>query len=70
VLAAVLALGWATDFRYPVARIAGSEWALTADQWLSYCQHKPTATITATFPNWWAGKGLLYNSFDCSNLRR
>ncbi len=72
VLAAVLAVGWATDFRYPVARIAGSgaEWVLTADQWLSYCQHKPTGTITVTFPNWWAGKGLLYNSFGCSSVRR
>jgi hypothetical protein len=43
---------------------------LTADQWLSYCQHKPAGTITVTFPNWWAGKGLLYNSFSCSSLHR
>ncbi len=71
VLVAVLAAGWATDFRYPVRRLAGagSEWALTADQWLSYCQRKPTGTITVTFPDWW-GKGLLYNSFSCSGLRR
>ena len=71
VLVAVLAVGWATDFRYPVRRLSGtgSEWALTADQWLSYCQRKPTGTITVTFPDWW-GKGLLYNSFNCSSLRR
>lgn len=71
VLVAVLAAGWVTDFRYPVSRLAGSpsEWALTADQWLRYCQHRPSGTITVTFPNWW-GKGLLYNTFSCSSLRR
>jgi hypothetical protein len=70
-LVAILAVGWVTDFRYPVARVAGqpSAWAVTADQWLGYCQHKPTGTITVTFPNWW-GKGLLYNSFGCSRLHR
>ena len=70
-LVAVLGAAWATDFRYPVRRLsgAGSEWALTADQWLSYCQRTPAGTITVTFPNWW-GKGLLYNSFSCSSLRR
>jgi hypothetical protein len=71
VLVAVLAVGWATDFRYPVRRLSGSgsEWSLTADQWLSYCQRKPAGTITVTFPDWW-GKGLLYDSFACSSLRR
>jgi hypothetical protein len=71
VLVAVLAVGWATDFRYPVRRLAGpgSEWSLTANQWLSYCQRKPAGTITVTFPDWW-GKGLLYDSFGCSSLRR
>jgi hypothetical protein len=70
VLVAVLAVGWATDFRYPVRRLSGSgsEWSLTADQWLSYCQGKPAGTITVTFPDWW-GKGLLYDSFSCSSLR-
>jgi hypothetical protein len=70
-LVAILAVGWVTDFRYPVGRFAGppSEWALTADQWLGYCQHKPAGTITVTFTNWW-GKGLLYNTFSCSSLRR
>jgi hypothetical protein len=71
VLVAVLAVGWATDFRYPVRRYSGpaSDWVLTADQWLRYCQQKPAGTITVTFPNWW-GKGLLYNSFGCSSVRR
>jgi hypothetical protein len=71
VLVAVLAVGWVTDFRYPVRRLSGaaSEWSLTAAQWLSYCQRKPGGTITVTFPDWW-GKGLLYNSFSCSSLRR
>ncbi len=68
VLAAVLAVGWVTDFRYPVARVTGSDWVLTADQWLSYCQHKPAGTITVTFPNYWGG-GTLHNSFSCSSLR-
>lgn len=71
VLFAVLAVGWATDFRYPVRRLssASSEWALTAGQWLSYCQRNPAGTITVTFPDWW-GKGLLSNSFRCSSLHR
>jgi hypothetical protein len=70
-LVAVLAVGWVSDFRYPVQRATGppAEWALIADQWLAYCQHKPTGTIMVTFTNWW-GKGLLYNSFRCSSLRR
>jgi hypothetical protein len=70
-LLAVLAVGWVTDFRYPVQRLSGtpSEWALTADQWLAYCQHRPTGDITVSFPNWW-GKGLLYNTFGCSSLHR
>jgi hypothetical protein len=71
VLVAVLAVGWVTDFRYPVRRLSGSgsDWVLTADQWLSYCHRNPAGTITVTFPDWW-GKGLLYNSFSCSSLRR
>ena len=70
-LLAVLAVGWVADFRYPVQRASGadSQWALTADQWLAYCQHKPAGSITVAFPNWW-GKGLLYNSFSCTSLRR
>jgi hypothetical protein len=72
-LVAVLAAGWATDFRYPVRRFAGpaSNWELTADKWLRYCQHKPAGTITVTFPDWWGKKPAhLATTFSCSSLRR
>jgi hypothetical protein len=70
-LAAVLAVGWVTDFRYVVRRASGppSEWALTADQWLAYCQHKPSGNITVTFPDWW-GKGVLSSTFNCTDMHR
>jgi hypothetical protein len=70
-LVAVLAAGWATDFRYPVRRLSGpaTEWALTADQWLRYCQHRPAGTITVTFRDWW-GTAPLATTFSCSSLRR
>jgi hypothetical protein len=70
-LIAVLAAGWATDFRYPVRRFAGpaSAWELTADGWLRYCQHRPAGTITVTFPDWW-GTTQLATTFSCSSLRR
>jgi len=71
-LVAILLAGWATDFRYPVRRLSGrpSAWALKADKWLSQCEREPSGTITVTFRNWWAGKGLLANTFRCSSLRR
>jgi hypothetical protein len=70
-LIAVLAVGWATDFRYPVRHFAGpaSAWQLTAGEWLRHCQHQPAGTITATFRNWW-GPGQLATTFKCSSLRR
>ncbi len=70
-LVAVLGAGWVTDFRYPVRRFAGpaSDWVLTADAWLRYCQHDPAGRITVTFPNWW-GKGTLANSFSCASVHR
>jgi len=70
-LVAVLSVGWATDFRYHVRRLAGppSDWKLTADQWLRYCRDRPEGTITVTFPNWW-GTGELATTFSCSRLRR
>ncbi len=70
-LVAVLAAGWATDFRYPVRRLAGpaSAWATTADAWLHHCEHRPTGTITVPFINWW-GTGQLATTFSCSSLRR
>jgi hypothetical protein len=72
-LVAVLAAGWATDFRYPVRHYSGpaSAWAHTADKWLRYCRHTPTGTITVTFPDWWGPvKTELATTFSCSNLRR
>jgi hypothetical protein len=73
VLVAVLAAGWATDFRYPVRRYAGpaSNWAVTADKWLHYCKHTPAGTITVTFTDWWGtGPAKLATTFNCSSLRR
>jgi hypothetical protein len=72
-LIAVLAVGWATDFRYPVRHFAGpaSAWQLTADKWLRHCQHRPAGTITVTFTNWWGtGPAQLATTFSCSSLRR
>src|SRR5215813_1948361 len=72
-LIAVLAAGWATDFRYPVRRFAGpaSAWEHTADAWLRTCQHAPAGTITITFPNWWgAPNSRLATTFSCTSLRR
>jgi hypothetical protein len=70
-LVAVLAAGWATDFRYQVRRLAGpaSAWELTADAWLRYCQHRPAGTITVPFRDWW-GTAQLTTTFSCSSLRR
>ena len=71
-LIAVLAVGWATDFRYPVRRFAGpaSAWEYTVDPWLRYCQHTPAGTITVTFRNWWGRPRKLVTTFSCSSLRR
>ena len=70
-LAAILAAGWATDFRYPVRRLAGPDaaWKHTASAWLRHCQHSPTGTITVTFRDWW-GPARLATTFNCSSLRR
>ncbi len=73
VLVAVLAAGWATDFRYPVRRYAGpaSAWEDTADRWLHYCKHTPAGTITVRFTDWWGmGPTELATTFNCSSLRR
>jgi hypothetical protein len=70
-LVAVLAAGWATDFRYPVRRLSGpgSAWAHTASTWLRLCQHRPAGTVTVTFRDWW-GPARLVTTFNCSSLRR
>jgi hypothetical protein len=72
VLVAVLAAGWATDFRYPVRRLSGpgSAWELTADAWLRHCRHQPAGTITVPFRNWWGTPRLLTTTFSCTSLRR
>jgi len=72
-LVAVLAAGWATDFRYPVRRFAGpaSDWVLKSDKWLHHCRRNPAGTITITFPNWWgAANSHLATTFSCTSLRR
>jgi len=72
-LVAVLAAGWATDFRYPVRRFAGpgSAWEHKAGHWLHHCQQNPAGTITITFPNWWGKRNSrLATTFSCSSLRR
>ena len=72
-LVAVLAAGWATDFRYPVRHYSGpaSAWAHTADKWLRHCRHRPASTITVHFFDWWGPtKTPLATTFSCSNLRR
>jgi hypothetical protein len=72
-LVAVLAAGWATDFRYPVRRDSGpgSNWVLKAGKWLSHCQRDPGGTITVGFTDWWGtGRAKLTTTFSCANLRR
>jgi hypothetical protein len=71
VLIAVLAAGWATDFRYPVRRLSGppTAWEHTADAWLRHCQHTPAGTIKVTFRDWW-GTAPLVTTFSCASLRR
>jgi hypothetical protein len=70
-LVAILVVGWATDFRYPVRHFTGraTDWHLTADRWLRRCQRQPDGTITVTFTNWW-GTGQLATTFKCSSLHR
>jgi hypothetical protein len=70
-LIAVLAAGWATDFRYPVRRLSGpaSAWEHTARAWLRDCRRRPAGTITVTFHDWW-GPARLATTFNCANLRR
>jgi hypothetical protein len=71
-LVAVLAAGWATDFRYPVHHLAGSRsaWAWRADKWLRHCQRHPTGTITSTWHAWAGGWVQMQTTFSCTSLRR
>jgi hypothetical protein len=73
VLVAVLAAGWATDFRYPVRHVdwPGSVWEHKADHWLRRCQQNPAGTISVVFHNQWGTtKATLITTFSCSSLRR
>jgi len=68
-LVAILAVGWTTDFRYPVRRFSGgpaTAWAHTADAWLRQCQHSPTGTITITFHSTYG----VTTTVSCASLRR
>jgi hypothetical protein len=71
-LVAVLAVGWATDFRYPVHHLAGSgsAWAWKADKWLHRCQRDPAGTVTNTWHIWWGSWTELHTTFSCTSLRR
>jgi hypothetical protein len=71
-LVAVLGAAWATDFRYPVRRLAGrpSAWHTTASAWLRHCERHPEGTITVSFKDWWGGKAPLTNTFRCTSLHR
>ena len=72
VLVAVLAAGWATDFRYQVRRDAGpgSAWKTTANAWLRHCDRHPAGTVTVSFKDWWGGKVPLTSTFSCTSLHR
>lgn len=67
-LVAVLAVGWVSDFRYPVSHNSGPAWALTANTWLRRCQPGPDKSITVTSGAWF-GKAPV-TTFSCSSLRR
>ncbi len=72
-LVAVLATGWATDFRYPVRHVLvpAAAWQRTAGKWLWHCRHHPAGTITVTAQNQWGTtKTNLVTTFSCTSLRR
>jgi hypothetical protein len=68
-----LAVGWATDFRYPVRHVlvSAGAWRHTPERWLRHCQHHPEGTITVIAQNQWGTtKTKLITTFSCANLRR
>jgi hypothetical protein len=67
-LVAVLAVGWVSDFRYPVSHNRGPAWALTVNTWLHHCQLGQDKSITVTSGAWF-GKAPV-TTFSCSSLRR
>jgi hypothetical protein len=64
----VLAVGWVSDFRYPVNHNRGTAWALTVNTWLHHCQQAPGKSITVTSGAWF-GKAPV-TTFSCTSLRR
>jgi hypothetical protein len=68
-LVAILAVGWVWDFRYPVNRVHGTAWTVTAQTWLSQCQRDPAGSITVTFPDYWS-RAPLATTFSCASVRR
>jgi hypothetical protein len=66
---AILAVGWAWDFRYPVGRMNAPAWQQTVESWQNYCQRSPAGSITVSFPDYW-GPAPLNTAFSCSSLRR
>lgn len=67
-LVALLAVGWVSDFRYPVSHNRGPAWALTVNTWLHDCQQGPGKSITVTSGAWF-GKAPV-TTFSCSSMRR
>jgi hypothetical protein len=64
VLVGVLAVGWASDYRYLTERIAWGRWEPRAEQMLTTCEHSSSGTITT----WTWGGGVI--TIPCSQLRR
>jgi hypothetical protein len=67
-LVVVLAVGWVSDFRYPVKNNTGPAWELTVNTWLHHCQQGPNESITVASGAWF-GK-VPVTTFSCSSLRR
>jgi hypothetical protein len=63
-MACVLAIGWATDFRYRTERTTNGYWVATARGWLDACARSQDGEISV--PAWQVGHILV----ACSRLRR
>ena len=66
-LALVLAVGWATDFRYPVHRSFDLPWSQTATAWLAHCHHDPAGSIIVPGAPFWGHP--VPTAVPCSALR-
>jgi hypothetical protein len=67
-LVAVLAAGWITDYRYPVARLNG-QWAAISSAWLRHCEDSPDGSIAVANGAWFS-KHPPVITFSCGSLRR